>query len=65
MFAKKKRVEITGALLYPLVVGQAAFIKESNGLRRTSAVQSFSQANAGSIKFETENTRYVLRPLSD
>lgn len=62
MFAMKKRVEIRGSLVYPLVKGQSAFIKEVNGLRRTSAVQNFVECASGVIKIETENTRYVLRP---
>ena len=39
MFAKKKRVELVGSLEYPLAIGNAAFIKEAAGLRRTSTVQ--------------------------
>ena len=62
MFAKKKRVELVGSLEYPLAIGNAAFIKEASGLRRTSTVQHFIQMPSGVIQIETTNTRYVLRP---
>lgn len=63
MFMEKKRVAIYGTLVYPLVIGQPAFIKEAAGVRRTSSVQHYIQNPSGVIKIETKNTRYVLRPL--
>ena len=62
MFAKKKRIDIYGTLEFPLAIGNAAFIKEAAGLRRTSTVQHFIQMPSGVIHIETKNTRYVLRP---
>ena len=62
MFAKKKRVELVGSLEYPLAIGNAAFIKEAAGLRRTSTVQHFIRMPSGVIHIVTQNTRYVLRP---
>ena len=41
MISKKKRIEIYGTLEHPLQKGCAAFIKENDGTRRTSAVQHF------------------------
>lgn len=62
MFTKKKRIELIGSLEYPLTIGNAAFIKEEEGIRRTSTVQHFIQMPSGVIHIETKNTRYVLRP---
>ncbi|MBQ9838480.1 MAG: hypothetical protein IJO56_03145 [Oscillospiraceae bacterium] len=64
MISKKKRVEIYGTLQYPLQKGCAAFIQESNGTRRTSAVQHFITVPSGTVYIETKNTHYVLKPLS-
>ena len=64
MFSKKKRVEIYGTLQFPLERGQAAFICEDNGTRRTSAVQHFITVPSGTVYIETKNTHYVLKPLS-
>lgn len=64
MFEKKKRVEIYGTLEYPLAIGSAAFIKEANGSRRTSAVKHFIQLPSGTIYIETKNTHYVLKPMA-
>ena len=64
MISKKKRVEIYGTLEYPLQRGCAAFIKESNGTRRTSAVQHFITVPSGTVYIETKNTHYVLKPIA-
>ena len=64
MISKKKRVEIYGTLEYPLQRGCAAFIKEPNGTRRTSAVQHFITVPSGTVYIETKNTHYVLKPLA-
>ena len=63
MFARKKRVELYGTLEYPLSIGYAAFIKEANGSRRTSAVQHFITQPSGTVYIETQNTHYILKPL--
>lgn len=62
MLFKKKRIELTGSLAYPLSIGNAAFIKEAEGIRRTSTVQHFIRMPSGVIHIVTQNTRYVLRP---
>ncbi len=36
----KKVLEITGSLIYPITVGESAFIHEAEGIRRTSTVLS-------------------------
>lgn len=63
MISKKKRVEIYGTLEYPLQKGCAAFIRESNGTRRTSPVQHFVAVPSGTVYIETKNTHYVLKPM--
>ena len=63
MFARKKHVELYGTLEYPLSIGYAAFIKEANGSRRTSAVQHFITLPSGTVYIETQNTHYILKPL--
>lgn len=45
MLFMKKRIELIGSLAYPLSVGNAAFIKEAEGIRRTSTVQHFGNQN--------------------
>ena len=34
----KKNLELTGSLIYPIEVGEAAFIREADGMRMTSTV---------------------------
>ena len=63
MLSRKKRVELQGSLEYPLAIGYAAFIKEANGSRRTSAVRHFITLPSGTVYIETENTHYILKPL--
>lgn len=57
---QKKSIEITGWLLYPIAVGNAAFIHETNGMRRTSTVLSLEVISRTEIRFETQNTNYCL-----
>ena len=63
MLFKKKCIELYGTLEYPLAIGYAAFIKEANGSRRTSAVRHFITLPSGTVYIETENTHYILKPL--
>ena len=65
MLPRKKRVELYGSLEYPLAIGYAAFIKEANGSRRTSAVRHFITLPSGTVYIETENTHYILKPLKE
>lgn len=57
---QKKCIEITGWLLYPIVVGNSAFIHQTNGMRRTSTVLSLEVISQTEIRFETRNTNYCL-----
>lgn len=56
----KKTLEITGYPLYPITVGNSAFICETNGIRRTSTVLSMELVSQTEIQFETCNTNYYL-----
>lgn len=57
------RMDIYGTLVFPLSVGCAAFIRESNGTSRwTSAVKHFIQLPSGVTYIRTKNTRYYLHP---
>ena len=56
----KKMLEITGNLICPITVGESAFIREAGGLRRTSAVLSMEPPSQSDIRFETQNTNYLL-----
>ena len=60
----KKMLEITGSLVYPITVGESAFIHEEEGIRRTSTVLSMEKMSQSEIRFETQNTRYLLRMSS-
>lgn len=57
---KKKEVEITGDLIYPIAVGESAFIRETGGMRKTSTVLSMENSSQSDIRFETQNTNYLL-----
>lgn len=56
----KKMLEITGSLIYPITVGESAFIHEAEGIRRTSTVLSMESPSQSDIRFETQNTNYLL-----
>ena len=60
----KKMLEITGSLIYPITVGESAFIHEAEGIRRTSTVLSMKKMSQSEILFETRNTRYLLHMSS-
>lgn len=61
---RKKTLEITGYPLYPITVGYSAFIRETNGMRRTSTVLSMETISRTEIQFETCNTNYYLHIIS-
>ena len=56
----KKNIELTGSLIYPIEVGEVAFIREADGMRRTSTVLRTKKISAQEICFETANTNYRL-----
>ena len=60
MDRNKKNMEITGRLLYPIVVGESAFICEADSLRRTSTVVCLEAISQTEVRFETCNTNYLL-----
>ena len=60
----KKMLEITGSLIYPITVGESAFIHEGEGIRRTSTVLSMEKMSQSEISFETQNTKYLLHMSS-
>lgn len=60
----KKMMEITGSLMYPITVGESAFIHEAESIRRTSTVLSMEKISQSDVRFETRNTRYLLQMSS-
>lgn len=52
---------ISGSPVRPITVGEPALIHEGGGLRRTTPVLDVRRVSAGEIRFETRNTRYVLK----
>ena len=60
----KKMLEITGHLIYPITVGESAFIHEAEGIRRTSTVLSMEKMSQSEISLETQNTKYLLHMTS-
>lgn len=58
---EKKYVEIAGILIYPVKIGESAFIREKQGVRRTSIVQSIGRISDTEARFETLNTHYCVR----
>lgn len=65
MNSTKKMLEITGSLIYPIAVGESAFIHEAEGIRRTSTVLSMEKMSQSEVRFETRNTRYLLHMSSE
>lgn len=57
----KKNLEIVGQPMYPITVGHFAWIRESDGVRRTSPVVSLERISQSEVHFETVNTLYHLR----
>ena len=60
----KKMLEITGSLVYPITVGESAFVHEAEGIRRTSTVLSMDKMSQSEVCFETQNTKYLLHMSS-
>lgn len=61
MKEKKNRIILDGRLLCPLSVGQTALIHVRSQVFRTSTVVAILEVSADKIRFETLNTRYLLR----
>jgi hypothetical protein len=60
MSNQKKKLEITGYLLYPIKIGEYAWIQEQNGVRRTTPVVRMERFTSSEVRFETRNTLYHL-----
>lgn len=60
MSTNQNLMQHTGSLIYPIEVGEAAFIREADGMRRTSTVLRTKKISAQEICFETVNTNYRL-----
>lgn len=60
MSNQKKTLEITGHLLYPIKVGEYAWIQEQDGVRRTTPVVRMENLTPSEVRFETRNTLYHL-----
>lgn len=59
---QKKTLCIAGSMLLPIEIGEPALIREHDGgYRRTTTVISLDKLSDSEIKFETQNTLYVLR----
>ena len=59
MSNQKKKLEITGYLLYPIKIGEYAWIQEQNGVRRTTPVVRMERFTSSEVRFETRNTLYI------
>ena len=59
--SSEKTLCIAGSMLLPIKVGEPAMIREHDGgYRRTTTVLKMDKLSDSEIKFETQNTHYVL-----
>ena len=66
MDQQKKTLCIAGSMILPLAIGQPAVILERDGgYRQTTTVLKMKKLSKSVIKFETQNTRYLLHVTSD
>lgn len=66
MGQQKKTLCIAGSMLLPLAIGQPAVILERDGgYRQTTTVLNMKKLSDSVIRFETQNTRYLLHVTSD
>ena len=66
MEQKKKTLCIAGSMFLPLAIGQPAVILERDGgYRQTTTVLNMKKLSDSVIRFETQNTRYLLHVTSD
>lgn len=54
---------ITGKPVGPIRVGERAVIRRENCLCRTTPVVGVQRMSANEIRFETQNTKYVLKVM--
>lgn len=66
MGQQKKTLCIAGSMILPLTIGQPAVILERDGgYRQTTTVLNMKKLSDSIIRFETQNTRYLLHVTSD
>ena len=66
MEQQKKTLCIAGSMILPLAIGQPAVILERDGgYRQTTTVLNMKKLSDSVIRFETQNTRYLLHVTSD
>ena len=66
MNQQKKTLCIAGSMILPIAIGQPAVIMERDGgYRQTTKVLNMKKLSESVIKFETQNTRYLLHVTSD
>jgi len=66
MKQQKKTLCIAGSMILPIAIGQPAVILERDGgYRQTTMVLNVKRLSESVIKFETQNTRYLLHVTSD
>lgn len=66
MEQQKKPLCIAGSMIPPLAIGQPAVILERDGgYRQTTTVLNMKKLSDSVIRFETQNTRYLLHVTSD
>ena len=66
MDQQKKTLCIAGSMILPLAIGQPAVILERDGsYRQTTTVLNMKKLSDSVIRFETQNTRYLLHVTSD
>ena len=52
---------ITGSPVGNITIGERAIIRQADGFRHTTPVIDVRRMSASEIRFETRNTKYVLR----
>lgn len=66
MNQQKKTLCIAGSMILPIAIGQPAVILERDGgYRQTTMVLNVKRLSESVIRFETQNTRYLLHVTSD
>ena len=66
MNQQKKTLCIAGSMILPIAIGQPAVILERDGdYRQTTTVLNMKKLSESVIRFETQNTRYLLHVTSD
>ena len=56
---------ITGSPVENITFGQRAVIRQTDSLCRTTPVIDVRRVSASEIRFETRNTKYVLKVVPD